>query len=390
MNRRDFIKYASLTPLAGMIPSVLANNPHNAKILLLIELKGGNDGLNTLIPEHQQAYYDARPKLNLGLKNRNNKLRITNKLKLEKGFYLNPYLKELKYIWDKGDMAWIQGVGYPDANRSHFYSIDVWNTADPLVRTTNGWLTKKGLLPNQPNVLNGIVIGDDNMGPFAGKDGHAVAMQSAKTFLKQTKYLNRKHYKTPNDSLAHLLSTQNQINSAADLLQKKLHQAPKQNVRFPNSGFGRDLQQVSNLIISGVHLPVFKVTLPEFDTHAGQVDRQNNLLYHLGGGLRAFQKSMTAAGLWNNVLVMTYSEFGRRVAENSSLGTDHGSASAHFVLGGRVNKGIHGEEPSLEKLDNGDLIPTVDFRQMYATIAQRWWGRPNPWAKEGYKPLKFV
>jgi uncharacterized protein (DUF1501 family) len=130
--------------------------------------------------------------------------------------------------------------------------------------------------------------------------------------------------------------------------------------------------------------------LAGFDTHAGQVDGHNNLLHHLGGGLRAFQKSMTTAGLWDNVLVMTYSEFGRRVAENSSIGTDHGSASAHFVLGGRVNKGIHGAEPSFSKLDNGDLIPTVDFRQMYGTIAQRWWRRPNPWQKEGYSALRFV
>lgn len=390
MNRRDFIKYASLTPLAGMIPSVLANNIQNGKILLLVELKGGNDGLNTLIPEHRQAYADARPKLKLGLTNKNKQLRLRKNLKLEKGFYLNPYLEKLKYVWDKGDMAWIQGVGYPDADRSHFYSIDVWNTADPLVRNTNGWLTKAGLLPNKPNALNGIIIGDDNMGPFAGKNGHAVAMQSPTTFLRQTKYLNRKRYRTQNDSLAHLLSTQNQINSAADLLETKLHQAPRRNVRFPNGAFGRDLQQVSNLITSGVHLPVFKVTLAGFDTHAGQVDVHNNLLYQLGGGLRAFHDSMKASGLWDNVLVMTYSEFGRRVAENSSIGTDHGSASAHFVLGGRVNKGIHGKEPSFSQLDNGDLIPTVDFRQMYATIAQRWWRKPNPWQKEGYRPVPFV
>ncbi len=382
MNRRDFVKYASLTPLAGMIPSLLANTPNNARILLLVELKGGNDGLNTLIPEHQQAYYDARKKL--GIK----KARLKPDLKLYKGFYLNPYLKDLKYIWDKGDMAWIQGVGYPDADRSHFYSIDVWNTADPKLRTTNGWLTTKGLLSNKPNALNGIVIGDDNMGPFAGENGHAVAMQSPQTFLNQTKYLNKKRYRTQNDSLAHLLATQDQINSASDLLVKKLHRAPRRNIRFPNGDFGRDLQQVTNLITSGVHLPVFKVTLAGFDTHAGQMNNHNNLMHQLGGGLRAFYHSMHAAGLWDNVLVMTYSEFGRRVAENGSEGTDHGSASSHFVLGGRVHKGIYGKEPSLKHLDDGDLIPTVDFRQLYATIAQRWWRRPNPW--RGHNPIPFV
>jgi uncharacterized protein (DUF1501 family) len=374
-----------------MIPSLLARSSSgNTKILVLVELKGGNDGLNTLIPEHRQEYSDLRPKLALGLNKRNNQLRITKKQELEKGFYLNPYLDKLKYIWDKGDMAWIQGVGYPNANRSHFYSIDVWNTADPLGRDTSGWLTKRGLFPNEPDALNGIIIGDNNMGPFSGENGHAVAMQSAKTFMKQTKYFNKTRYRTQNDSLAHLLTTQNQINSAADLLAKKLHRASRRFANFPKGHFGRDLEQVSNLITSGVHLPVFKVTLKAFDTHAGQINQHSNLLYQLGGGLRAFHDSMVAAGVWDNVLVMTYSEFGRRVEENSSYGTDHGSAAAHFVLGGRVNKGIHGREPSFSKLDNGDLIPTVDFRQMYATVAHRWWRRPNPWEAEGFKPVPFV
>lgn len=386
MNRRDFLKYASLTPLAGMIPSVLASNPnlavnsHNKKILLMVELKGGNDGLNTLIPDHQDYYHNTlRPKL---------AIKAPKNMSLEKGFRLNPYLKDIKYLWDKGDMAWIQGVGYPNANRSHFHSIDVWNTASTDVRDSRGWLTK-GILPNAPNLLNGIIIGDDGMGPFAGKDGHAVAMESPRTFLRQTKYLNKDQYRTPNDSLAHLLSTQNQINSASDLLQAKLNQSPRRYARFPNSTFGRNLEQVTRLITSGIHLPVFKVTLEGFDTHAGQRDTHNNLMNHLGGGLAAFQKAMEAAKLWDNVLVMTSSEFGRRAAENTSLGTDHGSASAHFVLGGRVNRGIYGAEPSLEQLDDGDLIPTVDFRQMYATVAQRWWRRPNPWQGR-YKPLPFV
>lgn len=385
MNRRDFIKYASLTPLAGMLPSaLLANTPKNQKILVLVELKGGNDGLNTLIPEHQQAYYDARDKLGI------RKKKLNHNLKLDKGFYLNPYLKDLKYVWDKGDMAWIQGIGYPDADRSHFYSIDVWNTADPTLRNSNGWLTTKGLLSDAPNALNGVVIGDDNMGPFAGKNGHAVAMQDPNTFLRQKRYLKQKRYRTQNDSLAHLLATQNQIHYAAKLLEDKLHGTPRHhNIRFPNGKFGHDLEQVSKLIVSGVHLPAFKVTLEGFDTHAGQLGTHNNLMYQLGGGLRAFYNSMTAAGLWDNVLVMTYSEFGRRVAENNSFGTDHGSASSHFVLGGRVNKGIYGREPSLTNLDDGDLIPTVDFRQMYSTVARRWWGKPNNFWP-GHKPLPFV
>ncbi len=385
MNRRDFLKYASLTPLAGMIPSVLASNPNlsinsqNKKILLLIELKGGNDGLSTLIPKGNKEYEKLRPTL---------AIRPPENMHLDKGLYLNPYLKDIKYLWNKGDMAWIQGVGYPNSDRSHFHSIDVWNTASTNSKDASGWLTKSGL-PNSPNILNGIIVGDDRMGPFAGKNGRAVAMENPRTFLRQTKYLNRDQYRAPNDSLAHLLSTQNQIISAADLLTSRLNQSPRRYARFPNSAFGRNLEQVTRLITSGVHLPVFKVTLEGFDTHAGQKDIHNNLMHHLGGGLAAFHKAMAAARLWDNVLVMTYSEFGRRVAENSSQGTDHGSASVQLVLGGRVNKGIYGKAPSLTHLDDGDLIPNIDFRQVYATISQRWWRRSNPWSKR-YHPITFV
>jgi uncharacterized protein (DUF1501 family) len=137
--------------------------------------------------------------------------------------------------------------------------------------------------------------------------------------------------------------------------------------------------------------PVYKVSLEGFDTHAGQVDQHNNLMNHLGGGLKAFTDAMKQAGLWNNVMVVTYSEFGRRVAQNSSGGTDHGAAAPHFALGGRVNGGMFGKQPSLDpsKLHDGDLIHTVDFREVYATLAQRWWKRPNPWGKQ-HQPIPFV
>ena len=370
-----------------MIPDALARHPNlsfnsqNKKILLLIELKGGNDGLNTLIPQHQNAYYDARHNL---------AIRAPKNMHLEKGFHLNPYLKDIKPLWDQGDMAWVQGIGYPHANRSHFHSIDVWNTASTNSSNTDGWLTKN-IFPQQSDLLNGMIIGDEtSMGPFAGKNGHAVSMENPITFLKQTKYLNKKQYHTSNDSLAHLLSTQNQINSAADLLYKTLHGSHyRRYVSFPNGHFGRSLDQVTRLITGGVHLPVFKITLSGFDTHANQRNVHNNLMSHLGGGLKAFQHAMKAAKLWDNVLVVTYSEFGRRVAENASGGTDHGSASAQLILGGRVRRGIYGKEPSLIHLDDGDLTPTVDFREMYATIVQRWWRKPNPWQGQ-HRTIPFI
>lgn len=215
-------------------------------------------------------------------------------------------------------------------------------------------------------------------------------MEDPKTFLRQTKYLNKKHYRASNSSLAHMLNVQNQINTAADQL-IRTYKKNSSSVRFPTSRFGRKLEQVTQMIVNGMNAPVYKVSLEGFDTHASQVDQHNNLMNHLGGGLYAFSKAMKQARLWNNVLVVTYSEFGRRVAENNSGGTDHGSAAAHFAIGGRVHGGMYGKQPSCapKQLRDGDLIHTVDFREVYATLAQRWWRRPNPWGNQ-HRPIPFV
>ena len=300
---------------------------------------------------------------------------------------MNPYLKELMPLWNEGHMAWIQGVGYANPSRSHFHSIDVWNTASTRNNATQGWITK--VLPARANAVNGIILGDIGLGPMAGEHGAAVAMEDPKTFLRQTKYLNKQQYRPVNTSMAHMLNVQNHINVAANQL-VRTYNGRNSPVRFPTSRFGRKLEQVTKMIINGMDAPVYKISLEGFDTHANQVDQHNNLMHHLGGGLLAFSTAMKKAGLWNNVLVVTYSEFGRRVKENKSRGTDHGAAAAHFALGGRVRGGMYGKQPSLEpdKLHDGDIVHTVDFREVYATLAQRWWRRPNPW--RNHRPIPFV
>ena len=379
MNRRDFLQYTSLMPLAGMMPSAFAGQVGHRpdQIVLLVELKGGNDGLNTLVPFRDGHYHRARPSI-----------RVQKPMHLKNNMGMNPYLKQLMPLWQEGKMAWIQGVGYAKPSRSHFHSIDVWETASTRNNDDRGWLTR--VLPTQANRVNGIVLGDSNLGPMGGKGGAAVAMEDPKTFLRQTKYLNKRQFRASNPSLAHMLSVQNQINSAANQL-GRIYTGKRSPVRFPTSRFGRKLELVTQMIINGMDTPVYKVSLEGFDTHASQTDQHNNLMNHLGGGLKAFTDAMKKAGLWNNVLVMTYSEFGRRVAENNSGGTDHGAAAPHMVLGGRVRGGLYGKQPSLapDKLYDGDLIHTVDFREVYATLAQRWWRRPNPWQKQ-FKPIPFV
>jgi len=377
MNRRDFLQYSSLMPLAGMLPEAFAAGQRPDQIVLLVHLQGANDGLNTLIPFRDDFYHKARPKL-----------AIKKGIPLKNNMAMNPYLKHLMPLWEQGQMAWVQGVGYSKPSRSHFHSLDVWETASTRHNEDRGWLTR--VLPARASAVNGIVLGDNDLGPMGGRGGAAVAMEDPTTFLRQTKYLNKQNYRASNRSLAHMLNVQNQINTAAKEL-GRAYQGKRSRVKFPPSRFGRKLEQVTKMIINGMDTPVYKVTLEGFDTHAGQMDPHNNLMNHLGGGLKAFSDAMKQAGLWNNVLVMTYSEFGRRVAENKSGGTDHGAAAPHLVLGGRVRGGLHGKQPSLDpsRLYDGDLVHTVDFRQMYATLAQRWWKRPNPWAGQ-YRPLPFV
>ena len=389
MNRREFMQYASLTPLAGSIPSVLANDKAHARqlskslqrpdrIVLMVELKGGNDGLNTLVPFEDPLYYDLRPKI-----------AIRNAIPLEGDLGLNPYLKPLWNLWKEGNMAWVQGVGYPKASRSHFYSADIWESGSLDGKGTEGWISKT--LSRNKQGLNGIVLGDNNLGPMSGEQGRSVAMLNSKEFLKQTKYLNKESFKTDNDALSHMLNVQNQINLAAELLEDRMTNARPSPIQFPNTTFGRSLAQVDKMITNGIHLPVYKVTLDGFDTHARQRNVHNNLMNHLSLGLSAFAKSMKHHKLWNNVLVVTYSEFGRRARENGSLGTDHGSGSVNMVLGGAIKGGLYGKNPSLKEEDlvNGDLAHNVDFREIYATIAQRWWRYPSPWGQQ-HRPVLFV
>ena len=380
MNRRDFLQYSSLLSLSSVVPDAFAGTQQGHRpdqIVVMVELKGGNDGLNTLIPFRDGNYYRARPSI-----------AIKNGIPLKNNMAMNPYLKSLLPLWQEGKMAWIQGVGYNNQSRSHFHSMDIWETASTRFGEGQGWLSR--VLPPRAQAVNGIVMGDNNLGPMSGSRGSSVAMEDPATFLRQTKYLNRRNFKASNDPLRHMLNVQNQINMAANQL-NKIHNGKRSPVRFPTSRFGRKLELVTQMIINGMDTPVYKVSLEGFDTHAGQRDQHNNLMNHLGGGLKAFSDAMKKAGLWNNVTVVTYSEFGRRVAENNSGGTDHGSAAAHFSIGGRVRGGIHGRPPSLapQHLKDGDMVHTTDFRQVYATIAQRCWRRPNPW-KTQHQPIPFV
>ncbi|MDX9990201.1 DUF1501 domain-containing protein [Thiothrix unzii] len=375
MNRRAFLKWGAAAPFLSWLPSTVPASPSQRRVLVLVKLAGGNDGLNTLIPHADPLYYSLRPTLAIPRH---------QVIDTGQGMGLNPYLKALKPWWDAGQMAWVQGVGYPHGDLSHFRSNDIWETASTAQRAPEqGWLAQT----LAGNGLHGIVMGEQ-LGPLLGKDCHALAMQSPAVFLSQVSLVDDIAPATVTPALAHLTRTQHQLYAAGQQLGSKLHQPVAVGVPFATSALGRDLESVAQMILSGVDAPVYLVTQEGFDTHSNQVVAHSNLLHHLAGGLDSFARAMQRGGRWNDVVVMTYSEFGRRAQENRGKGTDHGTASVQLLLGGRVRGGIYGDAPQLHELDaDGNPQQTVDFRKVYGTLAQQWLGLKNPWAQFGTLPL---
>ncbi len=384
MNRRDFIKYAGLISTAGMITPELLWGAGNGqqRIVVLVELKGGNDGFNTLVPFKDELYYKYRPRI---------AIQERQVLKLNDEVGLHPRMKSLMPIWNSGKMAWIQGVGYPHPILSHFRSMDIWDSGSNSNQyVEQGWLSR--VLPQYKQGLHGIALnkGQAQLGPLLSSTLNSITMQDPRNFLSQIKRINdcQPNRRTP--AIAHVSQVQHQLFSAGEQLASKLGRSPRRTgVGFSKGVFGHSLESVAEMIINGVDAPVYKVTQEGFDTHSGQRGAQDTALYTVANGLASFQKAMQRAGKWNDVLVVTYSEFGRRARENRGGGTDHGTASSHMIMGGRVRGGIYGRHPDLARLDaNGNVQHTTDFRAIYGTLAQRWWNQPNPW--KGHKLIPFV
>lgn len=390
MNRREFLGMAALLPAFGALSNqamaaaataqpVAGKAAAKERILVLVKLAGGNDGLNTLIPHQDQLYYDLRPSIALP------RHRV---LDIGEPMGLNPYLEAIRPWWERGNMAWVQGVGYPTNNLSHFRSSDIWDTGVAATEySETGWLGR--FLPECKAGLHGIVIGDD-AGPMAGKDCNAITMKSPQTFLNQVRDLQDIEPVNITPALAHVTNVQHQLYDTGKQLTEKLQRPAPLGVKFSSSAVGRDLESVAKMILSGVGASVYMVTLDGFDTHTNQSRVQSNLLHHLGGALDSFAHAMQHAGRWDDVMVMTYSEFGRRVEENHGKGTDHGAASVQLVMGGKVNGGLYGDKPDLKQLDvDGNLPHTTDFRQVYSTVLQNWLGEKEH-ALKHYGTLPFV
>lgn len=397
MTRREFVNKGLTIVAAGatapmfLTRTALAlNNPwdqprvaaaatrSDGPILVVVQMGGGNDGLNTIVPFARDEYYRARPKLAVP---QQSVLRLNGEL----GFH--PGLRPLKALFDDGRLAVVQGVGYPNPNRSHFRSMEIWHTADANGNgPRTGWLGRlfDSECPTCGPTTGVAMLGAEMPLSMQGTSGRAVVLDSPQGFgfqpvagagAQEIEAFRQLMQPVPGDEpmVDFLTHTAMDAVLASDELRRMAGRLSDSS-SYPRDPFSLKLRLVSELISAGAPTRVYYVGLGGFDTHAAQEGRHDRLLEQLGAGLDAFVKDLTQKGLLDRVLVMTFSEFGRRVAENASGGTDHGAAAPMLLIGSAVKPGIHGTHPSLTDLDQGDLKFQVDFRSVYATVLEQWMG----------------
>lgn len=377
MKRRDFLRLACV-PLLGSVAGVSFAAPAGGsrRLLVLVELKGGNDGLNMVIPYADPQYRQRRSRL---------AIERDAVVKLSEATGLHPSLEKLVPAWQEGRLAIVQGLGYPDPNLSHFRSIEIWDTASRSEEyLEDGWLARA--LAKSPSpasfAAEGVIVGASGMGPLAG-GSRAIALTNPEQFLRNAR-LARDAGAARNAALAHILRVEREIVQSAE----KLNAGHAFRTEFPNGPFGNAVRTAAQLAANPSGVAVIRISLGGFDTHANQLNTHANLLRQLGEGMAALREALLEIGRWDTTLVATYSEFGRRAAENQSGGTDHGTAAAHLVMGGKVKGGLYGEPPRLDRLDgNGNLPFAVDFRGYYATFLEGWWGMDSREALRGRFPI---
>jgi uncharacterized protein (DUF1501 family) len=363
ITRRSFLKGAAA---AATLPALFARaawaSGSGDEILVLVRLDGGNDGLNTVVPFGDDLYHRARP--GIGVK---------NPVKLTDHIGLHPSLGALRAAWDQGSLAIVQGIGYPNSSRSHFTGTDIWHTAFTATpERWSGWAGRaldrmdEGEVPAlqlDPAPLSLAITGERVVVP---------AVADAESFrVRGNKELLAALVERPREGALEQVRKAGAVAyKTAERLEKALGSGDP--LGYPDTDLARRLWQVARLIEGGLPARVYAVRLSGFDTHSRQANAHAVLLKTLGDAMAAFQADVKAKGLDKRVLLMTYSEFGRRVEENRSLGTDHGTAAPLFVMGGGVKGGLKGEHPSLADLADGDLKHHTDFRQVYATVLDRW------------------
>ncbi len=372
------------------IPGVNEDN-----ILIIIQLSGGNDGLNTVIPFRDDTYHRLRP--SIGLNANNLHILSKNGHRGSGDLALNSAMTGIRELYDEGECAIVQGVGYPNPNRSHFTSTDIWHTAD-TTGTGDGWIGKYidaqccGYGKGESGTPDGshkfeppIAIGRQAPLVLTGRHMMPVSFESPTLFewaggryakdiidhhQNLTDSANEHH---PDDSNnAFLLRTAMDARIASETIRNAV--AAKPLVKYPGTGFAKQMSMIGSMIRAGMKTRVYYASIGSFDTHANQTGTHTRLIGQFSAAIRAFQKDLKAQGNDTRVTTMCFSEFGRRVGQNASNGTDHGTAAPMFMFGPNVKGGFHSRHPSLTNLDNGDLKYTADFRSVYAEVLDKWMG----------------
>ncbi len=409
LTRRDFIKsgvaLVTLGSAHAAIPTVFkgafairaseadAVEAADAKTLVIVQLAGGNDGLNTVVPYRDPAYAKLRPTLGVA---------ADQVLPLGDEFGLHPKLAALKPLWDGKKLAIVHGVGYPDPNFSHFQSMAIWQSGGPQNAAGDGWLGSylANLEAEEHDPLHGFNV-DRMIAPelystnapiVSAADAESYGFQhlaadEAEARRRQTALLKLYDQFPKNLPYAALLeSAATDAVSSSQAVQAAAagHTAA---VDYPQTSIASGLQLIAQVIASGAKIRVAHVTLGGFDTHSAQLNEHEKLLGDLGDALAAFYADLAALGRDGDVMTMTWSEFGRRAGENASEGTDHGTAAPLFLIGGGISGGFFGKPVDLGSLDNGNLKFTTDFRSVYASVLEKWLGTPSEQILGGQYPL---
>lgn len=347
--------------------------PSSEKTLVVVQLSGGNDGLNTVVPFRNDIYYQLRPQLALP---------ASNVLKASDELGFHPALQKLRRLYDQGYLSVINNVGYPNPDRSHFRSMDIWQTASDSHEYLNtGWIGRylDASCHDCQTAHSAVEIDDMLSLAMKGESVKGLAMKNPQR-LHQILHnpfiakVNDASGQASNSSLHYLYKTLAEASSSADYIYDK-SKVFKSSAQYPDTALGKQLKTVAELIQSGIQSKVFYVSFSGFDTHVRQQPQHERLLNTYADALHSFVGDLEKSDDFKNVLVLTFSEFGRRVSQNASNGTDHGTANNVFIIGKQLKKaGFLNGTPNLTKLDNGDLIHEVDFRQVYATILNKWLG----------------
>lgn len=373
-DRRKFIKIAG-TALGGcvLLPEFLTAMPKSEgelasgredinQILIVIQLNGGNDGLNTFIPYGNEAYYSLRGGLAIPK---------SEVLTINQSMGWHPGMKGFSEIFQDGNASVIQNVGYPNPDRSHFRSSEIWETASHSHEyLSSGWIGRYlDATCDDKDILGGLNINSTDSLALQGKNTHSISFQNPEQFEKQIKGMNTLENSSDiNPNLAYVRKLAVSAFEGSEQIKQALKKSEVFDIKYPDTAIGKNLRWISRMIKGDLQTKVYYTSLGGFDTHANQLNTHKNKLSQLSDSVKALYDDLKASNLIDRTSILIFSEFGRRVIPNASKGTDHGKAAPVFLIGGKNKGKIIGKNPDLENLSQGDIDFTTDFREIYASI----------------------